>query len=246
MSNALTLRKENTIWIKDADGKLKEQVRQALPSDMDETKFMRALWTQVQKNPKLLECSRESLFTSVINSGQLGLYPDGRLSHLISYGKNCTLIIDYKGLVELVMRSGLVSKIHCDVVCEGEEFEVNLGEVVRHKIDYTKPRGEMYATYCIIQMKDGTSKCEIMTRDEVEKIRSSSPGKNSDPWTKHFKEMSKKSVFRRAVKWVKLSPEQHVALDISDQEFKGEAPKAPSIFEEVETVESTVIEAEEV
>lgn len=33
------------------------------------------------------------------------------------------------------MRSGTVSNIHADVVCDNDEFEYDRGELKRHKID---------------------------------------------------------------------------------------------------------------
>lgn len=209
---------------------LKTQVSQALPKHITPDRFMRIAMTAVQKQPKLMNCSQASLFTALITCSELGIEPDGRRAHLIPYKDQCQLIIDYKGLVELVMRSGEVSKIHADVVCENDDFEVNMGEITAHKIDYRKPRGEAYAVYSVVTLKDGNTKAEVMTRDEVEKIRKSSKAANNGPWVEHWNEMAKKTVFRRLSKWLPLSPELKENLAKDDDQFDPslEVRQAPS------------------
>lgn len=198
---------------------LKNQVAQALPSHLTPDRFMRIAMTAVQKTPKLMNCSQASLFSALITCSELGIEPDGRRAHLIPYGNQCQLIIDYKGLVELVMRSGEISMIHADVVCENDEFEFNMGEIVTHKINFKNPRGEAYAVYAVATLKDGNKKAEVMTRAEVEKIRANSKAANSGPWKDHWNEMAKKTVFRRLSKWLPLSPELKDRIGKDDDQF---------------------------
>ena len=42
-------------------------------------------------------------------------------AHLIPYGNEVTLILDYKGLLELVRRSGDVVSIRSELVCENDD-----------------------------------------------------------------------------------------------------------------------------
>lgn len=192
---------------------IKEQIAKALPAICKPERFMRIAVTAITKNPKLAECTQASLMGCLLDLAQLGIEADGRRAHLIPYGTTCTLIIDYKGLVELVKRSGEVVTIHADKVCKNDKFEVNLGEITKHQIDYTKERGEAYAYYAYAKMKDGSLQTEVMTKAEVEKIRQTSKGKNATPWTQHFEEMAKKTVFRRLSKWLPMLPEVAQKLD---------------------------------
>jgi recombination protein RecT len=193
--------------------RFKAQITAALPTHITPERFIRVLMTATIKNPQLLECTQESLFKGIFDCAAAGLEIDGRRAHLIPFRnsrKNCmeaTLIIDFKGLAELAMRSGTVSNIHADVVCENDQFEVDRGVITKHVVDYRKDRGKMYAAYCIIRMKDGGEKAEVMSKHEIDRIRASSRGRDATPWTEHFEEMSKKTVFRRASKWVPLSAE---------------------------------------
>lgn len=197
----------------------KQQVALALPKHLTADRFTRVALTALNRTPKLADCSRESLFQCLLDLSALGLEPDGRRAHLIPYGDKCTLIIDYKGKVELLMRSGEVSHIHADVVCDADAFDYNLGEITQHKIDFRKPRGEVYAAYCIVRLKDGTTKAEVMSKAEVESVRSRSRSGNNGPWKTDWNEMAKKTVFHRCSKWLPLSPELREKLDKDESEF---------------------------
>lgn len=200
----------------------KTQIAMALPKHLTPDRFIRVLMTATIKNPKLLECTQESLFKGIFDCAAVGLEIDGRRAHLVPYKNNrkqcmeAQLIVDYKGLAELAMRSGVVSNIHADLVCENDEFEYDRGELKKHKIDYRKDRGEPYAAYSIIRMKDGGEKVEVMSRPEIERVRARSKSGSDGPWVTDEGEMWKKTVFKRASKWVPLSSELRAVIESED------------------------------
>jgi recombination protein RecT len=202
----------------------KEAIARALPKHMTAERFLRIAVTATLRTPKLMQCTQTSLLNCLLQLSQYGLEPDGRHAHLIPYGTDCTLIIDYKGLVALVLRSGLVSTLHADVICENDDFEYDKGFIVRHKIDFKQPRGKVYAVYCVCRLKDGTEKSEVMTRDDVEAIRSRSKAGRSGPWVTDWNEMAKKTAFRRLSKWLPLSPEIRDAMDGDDDRLAESLP----------------------
>lgn len=213
----VTAKKPATISDLISSDDFKSKVALSLPKHLTPDRFARIALTALHRTPKLQSCTRESLFQCLYDLSAMGLEPDGRRAHLIPYGDKATLIVDYKGLVELAMRSGEVASIHADVVCENDGFEYNMGQIVAHKIDFRKPRGEMYAVYVRIGLRNADEpKCEVMTKEEVEAIRKRSRSGNSGPWQTDFNEMAKKTVFRRASKWITLSPELRDNLDRSD------------------------------
>lgn len=204
----------------------KSAVSAALPTHLKPERFVRIALTAMTRTPKLQQCDQGSLFACLLTLSQLGLEPDGRRAHLIPFENRkrgvteCTLIVDYKGLVELALRSGKVSFIHADVVCDQDAFEYDRGEIKQHKIDLRKPRGEVYAVYAFARFKDGTEKCEVMSRADVESIRKRSRAGQSGPWVTDWNEMAKKTVFRRLSKWVELSPEVRDAVEADDDQFE--------------------------
>jgi len=203
--------------------KFREEIAKALPKHLTPDRFIRVAVSALTRTPKLKECEPVSLFGAMLTLSQLGIEPDGRRAHLIPFENRkrgvveCQLIIDYKGLAELAMRSGLLSYLHADVVRDADIFEENMGEIIAHKIDRRKPRGEVYAAYAICKFKDGTAKAEVMSSDEIEAIRKRSKAGNSGPWITDWNEMAKKTVFRRLSKWLPLSPEFRDAVEADDE-----------------------------
>jgi recombination protein RecT len=201
-----------------------EAVKKSLPSHLKPDRFVRIALTAMTKTPKLAQCSQSSVFGCLLQLSQYGLEPDGRRAHLIPYGDTCTLIIDWKGLAELAMRSGLVSSLHADIVHEGDIFEYNAGVVCTHtphflRRDAEKPAasGAVYAVYAIARFKDGSSKADVLSIDEVDAIRARSKSGRSGPWVTDFNEMAKKTAFRRLSKWLPLSPEFRDAVEADDE-----------------------------
>jgi len=198
---------------------VRAQIAQALPAHLTPERFLRVATTALLKNPKLLLCSQESFLLAMLNCSSLGLEPDGRRAHLIPYGKDVQLIIDWKGLVELSKRSGEVASWTPQTVKENDSFAWINGEIT-HGINWREDRGKLQCVYSIVRLKNGEIDTEVMTISEVEAIRERSSGyhnalkyKSANPWISDFEEMAKKTVMRRHSKRLTLSPEFHDALD---------------------------------
>ena len=186
---------------------LTDQVAKALPAIFTPERFMRVTLTAFNKNPKLWDCTKQSIASVVLQCAQFGVEPDGRHAHIIPYNGEATLQLDYKGLVALVRRSGDVVSIHADVVRKGDKFKVNLGEITCHEVDYSSEAGEVYAVYATARLKDGSSQSVVLRKEEVEAIRKRSRSGASGPWATDWAEMAKKTAFRRLTKWLPLSYE---------------------------------------
>lgn len=198
----------------------KNRIAKVLPKHLTPDRMAFVAVACVRKNPKLAQCTQESFFNCMMTLSALGLEPDGIKAHLIPYGSECSLIVDYKGFVDIAYRSGEVAMIHADIVCENDIFNYEEGEVKAHKIDFRKPRGEMYAVYCTVTMKDGTKKSEAMSKADVDGIRKRSRSGANGPWVTDFSEMAKKTVFRRCFKWLHVSSEIKQAI-VDDDKFDG-------------------------
>jgi recombination protein RecT len=121
------------------------------------------------------------------------------------------------------MRSGLVANLHADVVRDGDLFDYSAGKITRHvphfiRRDATKhaEAGEIFAVYAIAEFRDGSTKADVMSIDEVNAIRARSRSGGSGPWATDYNEMAKKTVFRRLSKWLPLSPEFRDAVTADD------------------------------
>jgi recombination protein RecT len=195
--------------------KFREQVAAALPAHLTPERFARVCLTALTRTPKLMECTRESLLRCLMDCSALGIEPDGRRAHLIPFGKDCTLIIDYKGLVELIRRSGEVAAIRAETVCEADEFAWENGTIT-HRVDWRNPRGEVQAVYAEAKLTSGEVQTAVLTKDEVEGIRKRSRAGASGPWATDWSEMAKKTAIRRLSKLLPLSVEIAEAMDKDD------------------------------
>lgn len=225
----------------------KSEIAKTLPQHLTPERFIRISLTAMMKNPLLGQCSQNSLFKAMLDLSSLGLEPDGRRAHLIPYknkqgGYDAQLIIDYKGLIELAKRSGEVKSWRAEIVCEAERenktFSWKNG-VVDHEIDWLKPRGKALAVYSHVINSNGDNDFEIMTLEDVEKIKKKSKAANYGPWVDFFDEMAKKTVMRRHSKRLTLSPDVIDAMEKDfdqievTQPFQGQniMPKRASEFE---------------
>jgi recombination protein RecT len=210
-----------------ASDKFKEQCAAALPKHLTADRFARVALTALTRNPKLQDCTRESLLRCLMDCSALGIEPDGRRAHLIPYKDQCTLIIDYKGLIELVRRSGDVAAIRAETVCENDGFEWENGTIT-HRIDWRKSRGEVQAVYAEAKLASGETQTAVMTKDEVEGIRKRSRAGTSGPWVSDWGEMAKKTALRRLIKLLPLSVEIADAVERDDDRMERDVTPAPA------------------
>ena len=196
-----------------------EQIAKALPRHCAPERFTRIALTALNRTPKLLQCTQPSLFQCLLDLSAVGLEPDGRHAHLIPYGKDCTLVIDYKGLLAIARRNGVTAE--AKVVRANDAFEVQEDDghgrtALKHAVDYSAARGDLVCVYSRASwVEDGerVTSYEIMTRDEIDAIRGRSKAGNSGPWVTDYDEMARKTVLRRHSKRWPMDAEQALAMD---------------------------------
>lgn len=228
----------------------KRQLARILPKTLPPERFVRVALTAMQRTPGLIACDQTSFFNALLTLGELGLEPDGRRAHLIPFKNNkkgiveCQLIIDYKGFVDLLTRPGKgndVSTIHSDIIRENDEFIYDRGIVEKHTYSLKVDRGDPIGAYAIVRFKDGSMKCEVMSKPEIESVKARSKardekGNPTGPWKTDELEMWKKTVLRRATKWMPINDQTARALEVDHDRFepisgidnpKADAPEAP-------------------
>jgi recombination protein RecT len=231
-----------TITNKETMDKLKDVV----PLHMKPEAFIRVVINQLNLNPKLGLCTPASFVGSILSLAAIGLEPDGYRAHLIPYGNICKYQLDYKGIVELVMRSGQVSHVSADVVREGDVFQWSKGRLVDHvpwvaRRDKDKPEnpGPVFLVYALACFKDGSERAELMSEEDVLAVRDGSEGWKAftskkiqdSAWNPVFPhkafEMYKKTVFKRLSKWLPLSSDIKRVIDSEDRLEYGPASSEP-------------------
>ncbi len=192
------------------------------------------------RQPKLFLCTAQSFLQSVIKGAELGLEFGGttQQGYLIPYkngylskkaGRDvyeCQFLPGYRGFIELAYRSGNVSFIDVQLVCERDEFDygfdygMDKGPFIHHKPKLNGPRGIVVCGYSVIILKDSVlPKIDFMTAEELERVHQSSKSKDDGPWVTWPDEMRKKSVIRRSIKWIRTTPELAVAEEADNVDF---------------------------
>lgn len=186
--------------------------------------------TTFKQTPALQDCSQESILGSIMLCAQFGLDPGGPagLAYLVPYGKTCTFIIGYKGLITLAIRSGQVKSIEAVTIRENDHYEIKRGTDpgIVHKPSLQG--GKAIGVYAVATLHDGTKQFEVMTIDEVEQIKTRSRA-GSGPWKTDYDEMARKTVTRRLCKYLNLTPEVQSALSIDEEAETGRDQSLPTI-----------------
>ena len=93
---------------------------------------------------------------------------------LVPYSKCMTLMLQYQGFGELILRSQSVSSLQTYLVYKGDVFQPSLGSdpKIVHTPDMNANRhwDNITHAYCIAHHKTGPIQVEIMTREELEVV----------------------------------------------------------------------------
>lgn len=208
--------------------KCKSEIAKVLPKHVTPDRIARIALTTIRQNPQLLMCDEMSLLAAIMKASQLGLDVDPILGHayLIPYKSEATLIIGYRGYLQLARQSGEIDSTWAACVYERETFELDYGLEcnLKHKPLSPSERGEKkIGVYAVAKLKTGEVMFDFLWAEEVQRIKAESIGKMhnpaASPWVKHEDEMFKKTAFRRLSKRLPLSVE--IARTIESSEESG-------------------------
>jgi recombination protein RecT len=199
----------------------KPKLAEVLPKHLSADRMVRVSIACIVKTPALAKCTSTSLLNCLMTAAQLGLEPTGVLggAYLVPFKDECTLVIGYRGLIDLARRSGQIESIEAHVVHSRDRFTCHYGLDPRleHEPAWTGDRGDILAVYAVAKLVGGGRQVEVMTRGEVDAIRARSKSGNSGPWATDYSEMARKTVVRRLCKYLPLSVEMADALAAEEE-----------------------------
>ena len=246
-----------------------DHLRKLLPSTMGIDKFQAIVVAAVADNMDLLDVDRGSLLKACLSAAELGLSLnksmaeadilkvwDGKLKKNVAQFRP-----RYKGLMKLALQGGEVLKIESRLVYENDTFEVEEGIDPRiiHKHGLGN-RGEKIGAYCVWKLRNGETQFEVMSKEEILAIRERSSAKMKDgtivgPWKTDEAEMWRKTVVRRATKYMPLSTEAQRAVyadnkaegivDIEGDDYEGDEMDITDFALDPEPAEAQVSTLEE-
>ena len=201
--------------------KFKPQLALALPKHMNADRMARLALTAFSTTPALQQCSAQSIAASIMVAGQMGLEPGvNGAGYLIPYKTTCTFVPGWKGLVDLVSRSGR-GTVYTGVIFKDQQYTFTDGArrdlVIHNETDLDDPSDITHA-FAIGWVKDATM--PIIELWTVEKIR-----KHRDKYNKvgqkhysfrDFEMYARKVPLLQVLKYMPASIELNNAIAISN------------------------------
>ena len=206
--------------------KLKPQMALALPKHLTADRMARLALTAFSTSEKLQQCDPKTIAASIMTAGQLGLEPGvNGAGFLVPYGRTCTFVPGWKGLVDLVSRSGR-GTVFTGVIFKDQEYTYTDGArrdlVIHNETDLDDPEDITHA-YSVGWVKDATM--PIIELWRVTKIRKHRDKYNKQG-TKHYSyrdwEMyARKIPLLQVLKYMPCSIEVQNAIAVSNAAESG-------------------------
>ena len=200
-------------------------IANALPNGDSPDRIIQMAAFMIATTPELASCTEKSIVGCILNASILGLNPALKQCHFIPRKNRQTgkteacFQFDYRGMISLARRSGLVSDISAEVVRKSDTFEVHYGTSrrIEHIPNLEDESEDFSAVYAVITYTNGGQEFVVMTPAQVQKRRAVAGEKNPkyDFWERWTAEMWKKTALHSLLNTAPLT-EQTTAAFRSD------------------------------
>lgn len=212
----------------------RSSITDIIPKHLDPERLSKTMLLAMTRQPLLYECSVESVIQAYMTCAELGLEPGGvrGYMYLVPFwnGKlrcyECQPIPGYRGLMHLARSCQDIAYITARVVHAADRFEVAYGltENLLHEPCLDDNRGPAVCVYAVAHWRTGYKQFEIMTRSQIESIKSRSRSRDKNgnivgPWVTDEDEMWRKTAIRRLMKYMELSDSLERAIDLDDAQY---------------------------
>lgn len=229
MSTNVTQNKQNPVAaFSSFMERLKPQLALALPKHLTADRMSRLALTAFSTNPSLQDCDQMSIAAAVMTAGQLGLEPHvNGAGFLIPYGKTCTFVAGWKGLVDLVSRSGR-GTVFTGVIYKDQQYSFTDGarrDLIIHNETELDGEEDLTHAYAIGWVKDSSMPIiELWTIERIKKHRD----KYNKVGKKHysfrdFEMYARKIPLLQVLKYMPCSVEVANAMAVTNASESGRA-----------------------
>lgn len=193
--------------------------------------YVAGVLLQVAERPELQRCDPKSIIGAALRAATMRLWVDPSLgqAYIVPFGGKATLIIGYRGLIEMAVRTNQYRHINAIDVDDGMEVTADELRGV-HEVKRVKPGTRVVGYLAYFKTTAGYERSLYMSREEVErhaKKYSRSFGKADSPWTTEFDKMARKTVLRQLLKFAPLDPVASRYLATEEEEIEGEFADLP-------------------
>jgi len=187
--------------------------------------FISSVLIAVASNDDLKKCEMQSIVSAALRSATLKLSVDPATgyAYLVPYGSQATLVVGYKGLYQMAIRTNKYRFIHVSEIFEGEQAVENriTGE---YALSGTKKSDKVIGIMGYFELLKGYKKYLYMTMAEIEAhAKKFSKGYEStragNVWKTNRRSMEKKTVLRLLLnRWADLAGVSMADID-ADGDF---------------------------
>ena len=176
----------------------------------------------VSQSKALADCEQKSILASALRAAALRLSVDPglRQAYLVPFKGKCTLIIGWKGLKDMAIRTGRYSYIQTSPIYEGENMEQDriTGQCKITGNRTSKTIIGWYAGFKMTSQYGGFEASEYMSIEEIEEHKkqySKGASREDSAWKTAPKVMQMKTVLRRLIN-------RHGYIDPNDENLINE------------------------
>lgn len=189
----------------------KQGIFSLLPAHISPESFVRAAAVAMAKSPGLAEADASTMIMALSDCAKDGLIPDGREAAIVVYNskmkrngqdawvKKAQYLPMVDGVLKRARQSGQIDVIAGKAVFDGDQFDYWMDENGEH-INYRPKfvgRGEFILSFAFAKLKTGELIVEVMTKEEVDRVRAASKGGQYGPWKDWYDRMAVKSALHR-------------------------------------------------
>jgi recombination protein RecT len=218
-----------------------KSLEEILPTTFSPERMVRLALSSIAKNNQLVRCDIDSIRFGIVEAARLGLEIGGPLgqAYLTPRKGQAVLVLGYKGMIDIAIRTGLVHAIMAEVVRDGDRFLFEYGtqRKLRH-IPKLDPDAPVTHAYALADMRGGSHVFHVLSHKEIERVRLRSESGKSEksPWASDFAEMARKTALRNLFKLMPTTPaERHIferaskAADLDEEENAIDDPSGSDI-----------------
>lgn len=185
--------------------RFREELELALPEGVSPKRFARIAYTALLDNPDLANADEQSVLGALLHSAADGLMPDGREAALVLFKGKAAYLPMIGGYRKIAGEHGWT--LETRTVFEADDFDVELGDEPRVKHRPAPPAedpGKITHVYAVGRRLGMPTMVEVMSVDDVERVRKTSRNADKGPWVEWWDRMAEKTVGRRLFKRLPL------------------------------------------
>ena len=177
----------------------RKMIESVLPASISFSSFAAAAVHVVLKDREVLQLETSSVIKALIDCARDGLVPDGQEAIIVRRKNQASYMRMVLGVIKKGLDSGAVEDVFAECVYRGDEFEYFVdmsGQHLKHVRKFSS--SEITHAYAIATLPNSRKKCEVLSSDDIEKIKAKSA--TGSVWSMWKDRMSQKSAIHRLFK----------------------------------------------